>query len=385
MPAAVCPVEPVGGDGRGRPVALFTCRSPAGHRVPYGPASRRPYHGHIAERLASPRSSRDAGPLAESTRGRSIVSSAEQGDAMAMPTVTRPTVRDPMRADDSDDDDGDAAAPSRPRSSSRLRDVARQLLRRASRSRASRSTCTRHGITALIGPSGCGKSTLLRSFNRMNDLIAGAAGLGAASRTTATTSTRPSVDPVEVRRRIGMVFQKPNPFPKSIYDNVAFGPRINGRRKGLDDIVEQRAAPGRAVGRGEGQAEAVGVRALGRPAAAAVHRALPRGRARRDPDGRAVLGARPDRDVAHRRPHGRPQARVHDRDRHPQHAAGGARLRHDRVHDRPTSTTTATASAGSSSTTRPTRSSPTRPTRAPRVTSPVGSDESTGSGAGVRS
>ena len=93
-------------------------------------------------------------------------------------------------------------------------------------------------ITALIGPSGCGKSTFLRTFNRMNDLIP-APRCRDCSRTTATTCTRRDVDPIEVRRRIGMVFQKPNPFPKSIYDNVAFGPRINGRRKGLDDIVER--------------------------------------------------------------------------------------------------------------------------------------------------
>jgi phosphate transport system ATP-binding protein len=92
-------------------------------------------------------------------------------------------------------------------------------------------------ITALIGPSGCGKSTLLRSFNRMNDLVAGARVSGRISY-HGHDLYGADVDPVEVRRRIGMVFQKPNPFPKSIYDNVAFGPRITGRRKGLDDIVE---------------------------------------------------------------------------------------------------------------------------------------------------
>jgi phosphate transport system ATP-binding protein len=92
-------------------------------------------------------------------------------------------------------------------------------------------------ITALIGPSGCGKSTLLRTFNRMNDLIAGAQVSGVLE-FHGHDLYAPDVDPIEVRRRIGMVFQKPNPFPKSIYDNVAFGPRINGRRKGLDDIVE---------------------------------------------------------------------------------------------------------------------------------------------------
>lgn len=93
-------------------------------------------------------------------------------------------------------------------------------------------------ITALIGPSGCGKSTFLRTFNRMNDLIAGAEVSGRLA-FHGHDLYAPGVDPIEVRRRIGMVFQKPNPFPKSIFDNVAFGPRITGRRKGLDDIVER--------------------------------------------------------------------------------------------------------------------------------------------------
>ena len=92
-------------------------------------------------------------------------------------------------------------------------------------------------ITALIGPSGCGKSTFLRTFNRMNDLIVGATVSGLLT-FRGHDVYAPGVDPIEVRRRIGMVFQKPNPFPKSIYDNVAFGPRINGRRKDLDDVVE---------------------------------------------------------------------------------------------------------------------------------------------------
>ncbi|HUI47176.1 MAG TPA: phosphate ABC transporter ATP-binding protein PstB [Acidimicrobiia bacterium] len=96
----------------------------------------------------------------------------------------------------------------------------------------------RNEITALIGPSGCGKSTLLRTFNRMNDLVAGAKVSGHISY-HGHALYAPNVDPVEVRRRIGMVFQRPNPFPKSVYDNVAFGPRIMGRRKGLDDIVEE--------------------------------------------------------------------------------------------------------------------------------------------------
>ncbi len=95
-----------------------------------------------------------------------------------------------------------------------------------------------HEITAMIGPSGCGKSTVLRCFNRMNDLIPGARVTGDV-RYHGVDIYDDRVDPVEVRRRVGMVFQKPNPFPKSIYDNVAYGPRIAGRRRGLDEVVEQ--------------------------------------------------------------------------------------------------------------------------------------------------
>ncbi len=93
-------------------------------------------------------------------------------------------------------------------------------------------------ITALIGPSGCGKTTVLRCFNRMNDLVS-------IARVSGNVEFRgknlyaPGVDAVEVRRRVGMVFQKPNPFPKSIYENIAWGARINGFRGNLDDLVEQ--------------------------------------------------------------------------------------------------------------------------------------------------
>ncbi len=93
-------------------------------------------------------------------------------------------------------------------------------------------------ILAIIGPSGCGKSTLLRVFNRMNEVIP-SARLEGQVRFMGQDLYAPNVDATEVRFRIGMVFQKPNPFPKSIYDNVAFGPRINGYRGNLDDLVEQ--------------------------------------------------------------------------------------------------------------------------------------------------
>ena len=93
-------------------------------------------------------------------------------------------------------------------------------------------------ITAFIGPSGCGKSTVLRCFNRMNDLI-DIARVDGTVRYHGVDLYDESVDPVAVRRRIGMVFQKPNPFPKSIYDNVAYGPRVGGQRGNLDDVVER--------------------------------------------------------------------------------------------------------------------------------------------------
>ncbi|MPY81826.1 MAG: phosphate ABC transporter ATP-binding protein [Actinophytocola sp.] len=93
-------------------------------------------------------------------------------------------------------------------------------------------------ITALIGPSGCGKSTLLRSLNRMNDLIPGARVEGEVFYHESNLYDR-KVNPVQVRKLIGMVFQKPNPFPKSIYENVAFGPKSLGMKDDMDDIVEQ--------------------------------------------------------------------------------------------------------------------------------------------------
>jgi phosphate transport system ATP-binding protein len=96
----------------------------------------------------------------------------------------------------------------------------------------------RNEITALIGPSGCGKTTVLRCFNRMNDLIEGARVEGRVLY-HGVDLYDPKVDPVEVRRRIGMVFQKPNPFPKSIYDNIAFGPKVAGFRGNMDELVER--------------------------------------------------------------------------------------------------------------------------------------------------
>jgi phosphate transport system ATP-binding protein len=96
----------------------------------------------------------------------------------------------------------------------------------------------RREITALIGPSGCGKSTLLRTLNRMNDLVPSFRMEGTVLFDGEDLFAR-DVDPVAVRRRVGMVFQKPNPFPKSIYDNVAFGAQVNGFRGNMDELVER--------------------------------------------------------------------------------------------------------------------------------------------------
>jgi phosphate transport system ATP-binding protein len=98
----------------------------------------------------------------------------------------------------------------------------------------------RNGVTALIGPSGCGKSTFLRTINRMNDLIDGTKLTGTIT-LNGENLYDPRVDVVLLRKKIGMVFQKPNPFPMSIYDNIAYGPRIHGNRnrKNLDELVEK--------------------------------------------------------------------------------------------------------------------------------------------------
>ena len=158
----------------------------------------------------------------------------------------------------------------------------------------------RHKITAIIGPSGCGKSTVLRAFNRMNELVPTARAEGEVlfhgQNIYAT-----DVDPVEVRRRIGMVFQKPNPFPKSIYENVAWGARINGFKGDTGRAGGASRCAGRPVGRGQGQAAPERAVALRRAAAAPVHRPHHRRQAGDHPDGRACLGARPDRHPARSR------------------------------------------------------------------------------------
>ena len=103
-------------------------------------------------------------------------------------------------------------------------------------------------ITAFIGPSGCGKSTFLKTVNRMNDLVDGVRIEG--NITLDGVDIYKDIDVIDLRRRVGMVFQQPNPFPMTIYDNVAYGPRIHGVKKKsqLDDIVEQQPSPGGYLG-----------------------------------------------------------------------------------------------------------------------------------------
>ena len=217
-----------------------------------------------------------------------------------------------------------------------------------------------HGVHRPVGLRQDHRAALLQPHARRDRR---ARGSPAGLRYHGAELYGPNVSATEVRRRIGMVFQKPNPFPKSIYDNVAFGPRINGvtiegrARRDRREVAAQRGA----VGRGQGPAEGLRARHVGRPAAAAVHRPHDRGRARGRADGRAVQRARSDRDRAHRGADARAEEQLHDRDRHPQHAAGRARQRPHRVLHRPSSTPSPTgAPARSSSTTAPRRSSPTR-------------------------
>ena len=148
-------------------------------------------------------------------------------------------------------------------------------------------------VTAFIGPSGCGKTTILRTLNRMNDLVPGATVEGSV-RFLGTDLYAPGVDPVEVRRRIGMVFQQPNPFPRSIRDNVAFGPRSIGLKGDLDERVERALRQAALWDEVKDRLGRNACRPLRRPAAAPLHRPLPRRRARGAADGRAGLGARPD-------------------------------------------------------------------------------------------
>ena len=197
-----------------------------------------------------------------------------------------------------------------------------------------------HEIAAFIGPSGCGKSTVLRCFNRMNDTIAGARVEGSI-KYHGVDLYGPDVSATQVRRHIGMVFQKPNPFPKSIYDNVAYGPRIAGARKKseLDGIVEESLRGAALWDEVKDRLKSSGLGLSGGQQQRLCIATSPGRAARSDPDGRAVLGTRSDRHCPHRGSHARDQVSIHHRHRHSQHAAGRPHQRpggllHDRGLDR---------------------------------------------------
>ena len=175
----------------------------------------------------------------------------------------------------------------------------------------------RKSVTAIIGPSGCGKSTFLRSINRLNDLIPGVRH-GGDILVEGMSVFSSSTDLVALRQRVGMVFQRPNPFPKSMFDNVAYGPALNRlvARRDLPDLVERCLRQAALWDEVKDRLDESGDRPVGRPAAAALHRAGARQSARGAADGRAVLGARPDRDPEGGGADLRAQEGLHDRDRH---------------------------------------------------------------------
>ena len=183
-------------------------------------------------------------------------------------------------------------------------------------------------VTAFIGPSGCGKSTFLRTLNRMHEVIPGARVEGEVLHRRQQPLRRRASTRCSCAARSAWCSSGPNPFPTmSIRDNVLAGVKLNNRRMSKTDA----GRPGREVAagrqpleRGQGPPRQARLRPLRRPAAASLHRPRHRGLARRHPDGRAVLGPRPDLDPRDRGPHRGAQARVHDRHRDPQHAAGVA-------------------------------------------------------------
>ena len=158
----------------------------------------------------------------------------------------------------------------------------------------------RQKITAIIGPSGCGKSTVLRSFNRMNDFIPGTRVEGEILFHKQNIYD-PRIDPVQIRKTIGMVFQKPNPFPKTIYENVAWGARINGYRGNMDELVEQTLRQAALWDEVKDKLQEERPGPFRRAAAAPVHCPRPGGGTGDDPDGRTLLRPGPDRHLENRR------------------------------------------------------------------------------------
>ncbi len=231
----------------------------------------------------------------------------------------------------------------------------------------------RNEITALIGPSGCGKSTVIRCFDRMNDLIPTARVEGRVLFHGQDLYAK-DVDPIEVRRRVGMVFQKPNPFPKSIFDNVAYGPKVVGEKlskKAMaarveqaltdaalwDEVKDKLDQNGLSLSGGQQQRLCIARAIATKPEVILMDEPC----SALDPIATAKI-----EDLMQDLVQG-----LHDHHRHPQHAAGRLESRTGRRSSPRTSTRRATATASWWSTTAPARSSPTRTTPAPRTTSPA--------------
>ena len=210
-------------------------------------------------------------------------------------------------------------------------------------------------ITALIGPSGCGKSTVLRCLNRMNDLVAGRPRRGRGDLPRAEHLRPKGVDPIAVRTHIGMVFQKPNPFPKSIYDNIAYGPRVTGMKvDNMDDLVEE-ALRGAALW--DEVKDKLKQSAYGLSGGQQQRLCIARTIATK-PDvilmDEPCSALDPIATARDRGPDARAARRLHDHHRHPQHAAGRPRLRpHGLLHRPPRRDHRQPHRACSSSSTRP--------------------------------
>ncbi len=189
------------------------------------------------------------------------------------------------------------------------------------------------GVTAIIGPSGCGKSTFIRCLNRMHELVTGARMAGEI-RLGEQRVDGDETDPVLLRRQVGMVFQKPNPFPTmSIRKNVLAGLSLTGRldRGRADRIVEEALVGAALWDEVKDQLDAPGQGLSGGAAAASVHRSQPSSRTRRTAHGRAMFGARPDRNGAHRGVDCAAARATNGRDRDTQHATSGACVGSDRL------------------------------------------------------
>ena len=244
------------------------------------------------------------------------------------------------------------------------------------RSARSSSTSPPTRSPAFIGPSGCGKTTVLRCLNRMHDITPGAQGarIGDVPRREISTGRR-STPPRCAAASAWCSRSRTRSRRRSSTTSPTGRRSTAGSAASSSDIVEHALTRAALWDEVKDKLKNSGLSLSGGQQQRLVHRACARGRARRRADGRAVLGARPDRHRAHRRPHGGAQARLHDRDRHPQHAAGGACLRSHRVLHGRGRRRRVDGSGGSSSSTSPRSSSPLRAIPAPRATSPGGSAE----------